>query len=392
MSAPLRISLVTETYFPQVNGVSRTLDRLVRHCAEQGDRLQLLLPRYPQGAAALPGGVESHAWRSVPLPFYPEVRLPLVTPAGVTQALAGFRPDLVHIATEGPLGRSALRGCRRLGIPTVSSYHTNFAEYLRLYHLGWFAPLCWAYLRRFHNATRLTFCPTPSTRRELEAHGFRNVRVWSRGVDSERFHPSRRDLALRSTLGIAPDEVVLAYAGRLAAEKNLDMLTEAWRTLAERRRCRLLFIGDGPLRGRLERQAGERSIFVGYRHGEELARMYASADLFVFPSLTETFGNVILEAMASGLPAIAFAVQGPGDIIADGRTGRLVETVHAGGLREALSALVRDADHRRKLAVEARRYAEEQSWRRIMDELRSDYRRALVAANGAVDLAEYQPV
>lgn len=373
MNSPVRISLVTEAYFPQVNGVSRTLDRLIRHCADQGDQLQLLIPRYPSGLAELPPGVEARSWCAVPLPFYREVLLPLVTPAGVAEALGSFRPDLVHIATEGPLGWAALRAARRLNLPVVSSYHTNFADYLKMYHCGWLTPLCWSTLRRFHNATRMTFCPTPSTQRELQAHGFVNVAIWGRGVDSDRFHPARRDSHLRADLGIAPDEIVLAYAGRLAAEKNLDMLVDAWQALPERQRCRLLFIGDGPLRRRLEQRAGERCIFAGYRHGDELARLYASADLFVFPSLTETFGNVILEAMASGLPAVGFAVQGPVDIIEDGRTGRLVGTIHADGLRQVVSELVRADDRRREMGFLARRHAEEQSWERIMGGLRGSY-------------------
>lgn len=391
MKRSLRISLVSETYFPQINGVSRTLDRLVRHCTDSGDLVQLLLPRYPQPPAELPPGADRRDWRAVPLPFYREVMLPLVTPGMVSGALADFRPDLVHIATEGPLGWAALRASRYRQLPAVSSYHTNFAEYLIRYRAGLLTPFCWRYLRRFHNATHMTFCPTPSTRRKLESRGFRNVAVWSRGVDSAHFHPAKRDPGLRTALGIAPDEIVLAYAGRLAAEKNLDMLVNAWRTLPERQRCRLLFIGDGPLRRRLEEQTGERGIFAGYRHGEELARIYASADLFVFPSLTETFGNVILEAMASGLPAIGFAVQGPGDIIQDGRTGRLVRTVHADQLQQAMSAVVSDEGQRRQMARHARHYAEAQSWERIMGGLRASYFETLGSRPNAEVLSECQP-
>lgn len=377
MTRPMRITLVTETYFPQVNGVSRTLDRLVRHCTSLGDQLQLLVPRYSGGVAGVPTGVVVQEWLAVPLPFYREVMLPLVTSGMVAKSLASFRPDLVHIATEGPLGRAALQAARRLNLPVVSSYHTNFSEYLAMYHAGWLAPVCWNYLRRFHNATLRTFCPTPSTCRQLEAHGFQNVTVWGRGVDSERFHPARRDAELRTALGIAADEIVLAYVGRLAAEKNLDMLAAAWRQFPERQRCRLLLVGDGPLRRHLEEQLGERSLFVGYRHGEELAKMYASADLFVFPSLTETFGNVILEAMASGLPAVGFNVQGPGDIIADGRTGRLIDTVDASTLSRVMSELVAAPGLCREMGANARRYAEAQNWERIMGGLRSDYAAAV---------------
>lgn len=373
MKCNLRISLVTETYFPQINGVSRTLDRLVRHCVGAGDQVQVLLPRYSQGSSEIPTNVEFHDWRAIPLPFYPEILLPLATPAMVARRLGSFCPDLVHIATEGPLGWAAQRAAHRLNLPVVSSYHTNFADYLAMYRAKLLASLCWGYLRRFHNNTLMTFCPTATTRRELEARGFRNVSVWGRGVDGECFHPAKRDAALRSEFGIGPDDVVLVYVGRLAAEKNIEMLMDAWQRLPEKDRCWLLFVGDGPLRQRIEEQSGHRWLFAGYRQGDELARYYASADLLVFPSLTETFGNVVLEAMASGLPAIGFAVQGPGDIIGHGNTGLLVNNIQADSLMRAMSELILNPSLRREMGASARRYAEAQSWERIMGGLRADY-------------------
>jgi glycosyltransferase involved in cell wall biosynthesis len=374
MSRNLRISLATETYFPQVNGVSRTLDHLVRHCSEQGDRVQLLLPRYAQNGLQLPSRVEKSEWRSFALPFYQEVVLPMVTVGMIERALNAFRPDLVHIATEGPLGWATLRAAKRLGLPVVSSYHTNFPQYLQTYNASFLEPLCWKYLRWFHNNTLATFCPSDSTRELLEEKGFKNVDIWSRGVDNHRFHPGKRDSGLRNSIGVGPGDILFCYAGRLANEKNLEMLFDAWRELADYENCHLLLIGDGPLRTRLEAKQLPRVIFAGYRYGEELATMYASSDLFVFPSLSETFGNVVLEAMASGLPVVAYDVQGPKDIVRDRFTGALVSEITANALATRMREILENTDLRRTMGRQARLYAEQQTWGLIMSGMRNRYR------------------
>lgn len=373
MSHNIRISLVTETYFPQVNGVSRTLDRLVRHCSEQGDRVQLLLPSYNQNSVTYPSHVEKSEWWSVALPFYKEVVLPVVTASMIEGAFRNFRPDLVHIATEGTLGRASLRAAKRLKIPVVSSYHTNFPQYLQTYKAGFLEPMCWKYLRWFHNNTLATFCPSESTRQLIEAKGFQNVGIWSRGVDSHRFSPGKRDYELRRSLGISPDDIVITYVGRIANEKNLLMLVEAWKQLKGFDNAHLIFVGEGPLRTRLEAMDTKRTIFIGYRYGDELASMYASSDLFVFPSLSETFGNVVLEAMASGLPVVAFDVQGPKDIVQDRVTGRLVSSISAEALAHALRKMLVNNELRWQMGNQARSYAERQTWEHIMGKMRAQY-------------------
>jgi glycosyltransferase involved in cell wall biosynthesis len=189
----MRIALVSETYYPQINGVSRTLDQLVAFLDRQGDEVRLYLPRYAQSGSALPPSASAQSFAAMPVPFYPEVLLPLVRPAVLRKNFAAFRPDLVHIATEGPLGWAALRAAGQLGLPVVSSYHSNFSHYLRLYGLGWLAGACWRYLRWFHNGTRATFCPAPSIWEDLRGRGFRNLHLWGRGVDSQRFAPRWRD-------------------------------------------------------------------------------------------------------------------------------------------------------------------------------------------------------
>lgn len=369
----LRISLVTETYYPQVNGVSRTLERLVKHCTARGDRIQLLMPRYEEDENSRLPAVEKVTWGAVHLPFYKEVGIPLVRTGMVRQALARFRPDLVHIATEGTLGLAALRACRSLELPVVSSYHTNFSDFLKSYRASILEPVCWRYLRWFHNRTLATFCPTPSTQRVLEEQRFRNIGIWGRGVDSHRFNPAKRDPALREKYGIGPDQKLLLYVGRVAGEKNLGLLMDAWRAVPSRDDCRLLIVGDGPLRPKLEAVGDPYTSFTGYLYGEELARIYASADLFVFPSLTDTFGNVLLEAMASGLPAIGFDAQGTRDNVQDGITGRVLPDISRQALTDGLQNLIVDDETRRTMARAARAYAENQNWDDILNALRDFY-------------------
>jgi glycosyltransferase involved in cell wall biosynthesis len=368
----LRVTLVSETYIPQINGVSRTLDRLVRHLVTRGNRVQLVIPLY-EGMNSAPPSVEKREWRAFGLPFYKEVLLPVARTATVRRAMEGFCPDLVHIATEGPLGLAGLRAAQAMRVTTVGSYHTNFPQYLADYGAGMLESLSWRYLRWFHNQTRATFCPTPSIRDLLVEKEFENVRIWGRGVDCGRFDPGKRDLGQRQRLGVGPDDLLFVYAGRLAAEKNLEMLLDAWRMLPRATHCKLLLIGDGPLRGRLERMADERVIFAGYRHNEELAQLYACGDLFAFPSLTETFGNVILEAMASGMPAVGFDVPGPRDIIRPDATGLIVGKISAAALADTLGRLSAQAEALRTMGAAARRYAETQTWDNIHNGLLNDY-------------------
>jgi glycosyltransferase involved in cell wall biosynthesis len=373
----LRIAIVSETWLPQINGVSRTLDRLARYLAAEGDRLLVMMPRYPQ-PPQLPETAEAETFPSVGLPGYPEVRLPLAAPSRLRRRLAAFAPDVVHIATEGPLGLAALRAARQLQLPVVSSYHTNFARYLASYRLGALEAVAWRYLRWFHNRTALTLCPTPSIRRLLMERGFANVETWSRGVDGGRFRPGLRDPQLRRDLGFDSGDVVLLYVGRLAPEKNLAMLFAAFRQLQGPKR--LLLVGDGPLRRELERTAPAGVIFAGYRQGEDLARHYASADIFAFPSLSETFGNVLLEAMAAGLPVVGFPVPGPADLVRPGATGLLASAVDAPSLATALQPLLEDSDLRRRLGQAARSYAESQDWDAVNAGVRTHYRRVGSAA------------
>lgn len=378
----MRVSLVSETYFPQINGVSRSLGHLVRYLFDRGDQVQLLIPRYPARM-----GYPDHAgpisdFTSVSVPFYPELRLPLARPNQIVRVLRSFNPDIVHIATEATLGISAHYAALKSGFPLVTSYHTNFSQYTSFYRIGCIEKTLWRYLRWFHNTGRATFCPTPSIRDMLAVHGFENLVIWGRGVDCDLFRPDRRDLLIRQRFDADSRTILMVYVGRIAKEKNIEMLIDAINLLPSNEDVRLVLVGDGPLRAGLEHDSGSRIIFAGYRKGEDLAATIASADIMVFPSLTETFGNVVLEGMACGLPVIAFDAPGPGDIIRDGCTGRVVKPISPQALCDAIMELLRHPEQRETMANQALSYARSQRWESILAVVRDTYQTVLRMISG----------
>jgi glycosyltransferase involved in cell wall biosynthesis len=369
----MRVTIVTETYFPQVNGVSRTLGELVRHLDGHGDTVQLIHPNY---GSAHEVDRRAHVVRSFVLPFYKELHLPLPPFGSAHRAIASFGPDVIHIATEATLGLSVLNYAMRRRLNVVSSFHTNFDQYTGHYGVGWARWLIWRYLRWFHNSTRETYVPSEATIGELERLGFERLVLWKRGVDSTLFRPDRPGrLEIRRGLGWSPEDTVISYVSRIAAEKNVDYLADALAIVASRRpEVRVLLVGDGPMRTALEGRIGSFARFVGYRKGEDLADHYAASDIFAFASLTETFGNVVLEAMASGLPVVALRAGGVGGTVQSGTTGILVEpTEPPERMADALLSLIDRTDERRRMAAAARRYALSQSWDTIMGGLRDRY-------------------
>jgi glycosyltransferase involved in cell wall biosynthesis len=372
----MRVTLVTETFFPQVNGVSRTLRELARCLRESGDEVQLICPDYGTKVDQL----NVFPVPSIVLPFYKELHLPRPPFGRVHRAVAAFRPDIMHIATEATLGWSLLRYALSRRLPVVSSFHTNFDQYSGHYGVGWAKGLIWRYLRWFHNSTRETYVPSFTTIRELETMGFERVALWRRGVDSEVFRPDRpgRD-EVRRALGWSKDDVVIAYVSRIAPEKNVDYLARALAVVAaERPAVRILFVGDGPSRGVLQERIGAIAHFAGYRQGADLADHYAAADLFAFSSLTETLGNVVLEAMSSGLPVVALRAGGVAETIESGSNGILVEPAEPPErFAAAIRWLIDEADERRRMAEAARTYAISQSWEAIMAALRMRYQNAI---------------
>src|SRR5262245_26644121 len=298
----------------------------------------------------------------LPLPGYRTLRAGWPARRALRQSWAACHPDVVYVATEGPLGWSAVSLARRLGIPVLSGFHTDFRGYAPHYGAGWLRPVVIRYLRGFHNRTAGTLVASDELGDQLRARGFRNLSVLGRGVDRELFTPRRRSYDLRHTWGVADGDVVALYVGRLAPEKNVGLAVEAYRAM--RRRCRggrLVVVGDGPDREGLER-AHPDVLFCGQRLGPSLAAHYASADVFLFPSETETFGNVILEAMASGLAVVAYDYAAARIHIAHGESGVLVHYADAAAFAASAATLAGAPDTMRALRARARECTAAADW------------------------------
>lgn len=380
-----RFALVTETYPPQINGVANTLGQLCSGLLGRQHQLQLIRPaqRGEQPGSSAQASLEEHRVRGLPIPGYPSLQWGL--PAGrlLTRLWRQARPDAVYIATEGPLGWSALRTARRLGIAVVSGFHTNFQQYSDHFHLGLLHEPAMRYLRWFHNQSQTTLVASSTQQRELSRLGLNHLGLLGRGVDCERFHPARRDATLRANWGVGPDDLVLLHVGRLSPEKNPELLVSAWKEAGKSTRdshLKLVVVGDGPSLADLQKQLPE-AIFTGARTGDELARIYASADIFVFPSLTETFGNVVTEAMASGLAVCAFDTAAAHQHIQDRYSGSLAPPAHDRVFIDNLRWLTADQEGRRSIRLHARHKACQLDWSAVV----TRFERYLVQA------AERQP-
>jgi glycosyltransferase involved in cell wall biosynthesis len=321
----LRIALVTETYPPEINGVAMTTGRIVDGLLALGHEVHLIRPR--QNANDLPAtgdSFEEMLSRGIPIPKYNHLKMGMPARQALIRAWTARRPDIVQVVTEGPLGWSAVAAARKLKLPVVTEFHTNFHSYTRYYGVGWLKQPLAAWLRRFHNKGDVCLAPTESLRAELQSIGYAHVEVVARGVDTALFCPERRSQTLRRDWGVTDKTLVCAIVSRLAPEKNLELGIRAFEAIrAHRPDARLVFVGDGPARSALQENFPEH-VFAGMRSGEDLAAHYASADFFIFPSLTETFGNVITEALASGLPVLGFNYAAAAELLDDGYNGLLV--------------------------------------------------------------------
>jgi glycosyltransferase involved in cell wall biosynthesis len=350
----LDLAVVTETYPPEVNGVAMTIGRLVDGLRSNGHRVRVFRPR--QGAADRAGCAEEGddlALPGFPLPGYAGLRFGMPAKRRLCAAWRAARPDAVHVVTEGPLGWSAVAAARSLGIPVTSGFHTNFDRYSRHYGIGWLQPTVAAYLRSFHRRTRATLVPTAALAASLAGEGLSGVRVVGRGVDVALFAPARRSDALRAEWGLGAGELAVLYVGRVAAEKNIGLALRAFGAIQAR--CpgaRFVLVGDGPLRATLQRQHPAHH-FAGQRLGDDLATHYASGDIFLFPSLTETFGNVTQEAMASGLAVVAFRSAAAAEVIVDGENGRTIAPGDEAAFVQAAVAVAHDGEALRRLRERA---------------------------------------
>ena len=321
----LRIAVVTETWPPEINGVAITLSRLVQGLCQRNHEIQLIRPRQSKHEqASTAGEVHEVLMRGLPIPHYPQLKMGLPSKRALVRAWTLKRPDLVHIATEGPLGWSALQAARRLRLPVTSDFRTNFHSYSKHYGMAWLSKPIMAYLRKFHNHTACTMVPTQRLKTDLNKQGFANLSVVARGVDTVVFSPERRSSAWRAQWQADASTVVLLSVGRLAAEKNLELVIQTYQAAQQTgAKVRLVVAGDGPYLEEFKRRCPD-AVFLGMCRHETLASVYASADVFLFPSLTETFGNVTLEALASGTPVLAFDCAAASELVRSGHNGWLV--------------------------------------------------------------------
>ncbi len=371
----MRIAFFTETFLPKVDGIVTTLCHLLDHLAQRGHQSLLFAPAGgPRRYANTPIiGLTGYSF-----PLYPELKL--VPPfVDVLKFLTTFNPDLIHVVNPFSLGLSGLRHARQLGIPVVASYHTDIPGFVRCWGFEMLVEPFRTYLRWLHNQADLTLSPSRATQVELEAHDFQRIKVWARGVDTLQFHPGHRTEVWRRRLTAGqPDAPLLLFVGRLSPEKRVDWLRPV---LEAHPSTRLAIVGDGPARSDLERCfEGTATVFTGYLAGRDLSGAYAAADIFVFPAANETFGNVVLEAMASRLPVVVAGAGGPLDFVVHGETGFLFDPNSQRSLIEAIGALLDDPFLARRLARNARIEAEARSWSHEMDLLLENYA-ALIPAS-----------
>ena len=373
----LRIALFSGNYNYVRDGANQALNRLVGYLLRQGAQVRIYSPTVDEPAFPPTGDLVSLP--SVSIPGRPEYRLGLGLNSRVRRDLHQFQPNIVHIAAPDIVGHRAVSWARRRRIPAVASVHTRFETYLAYYHLQWLEPLVRMLLRRLYRRCEAIMAPAESTAAVLRAQRMnREIAIWTRGIDREQFNPERRDMAWRRGLGIADDELVVCFLGRIVMEKGLDVFADAIRAFAgQGLKYRVLVIGEGPARPWFEQQLPD-AIFLGQLTGADLARALASSDVLLNPSVTEAFGNVTLEAMACGLPVVAAEATGATNLVRDGETGTLVDPCDLDGFAGALANYARDPDLRRRHGEGGLAFARTMDWDRINSVALRVYERAIV--------------
>jgi phosphatidylinositol alpha 1,6-mannosyltransferase len=375
----MRIALFSEVYWPMVSGVGVTLLRLTEALEARGHEVRVYSATYalPEGTPDRP---EVHRSPSVPFFLYPDVQWAFPRLREVVDDLQEFRPDVVHLATEFSLGIAGVKAARQLGLPIIASAHTDYDQYAARYGVTWALRAGWHYLRWFYSQAHRVLCPSRIYQESVHRHGVTHTGIWSRGVDPAVFSPAYRSDAYRAAFGLGPDDLLVTYIGRIAREKNLGLLLEAWETLAPiRGGAKLVLVGRGPLEEEIRRRRIPGVFVSGLLGGPALSAAYASADVFAFPSATETFGNSLLEAMGSGLPSLVAAAGGVLEFATHGGNAWLVEPDSAAGVTDGLHRLMTDTSLRRRLAAGALATARSRDWGQVYDRLLEDYRAAIEA-------------
>ncbi|MCF3652147.1 glycosyltransferase family 1 protein [Synoicihabitans lomoniglobus] len=376
---------MTETFLPEVNGVAMTLGRLVGGLRERGFDVEVIRPRQVQETAQTKAPAGEFVVPGAPIPFYRSLRMGLPATRKLKRRWQQQRPDIVHIATEGPLGVSALRAARALKLPVTSSYHTNFHQYGSHYGMSILKSIALAWMRWFHNASFCTMVPTRQMQAELEGDGFERLRVLSRGVDTDLFSPARRDEKLRESWGAGPDDPVVIHVGRMAAEKNIGLAVEAFEALrASVPDARLVLVGDGPAKAPLSAKHPEYH-YAGMRRGEDLAAHYASADVFLFPSVTETFGNVVTEGLASGLVVMGYDYAAAREHVRDGTNGYLVPMNDEAAFKRRATAIMVERANWPAVRAAARDTAQGLTWTVIVQLFADTLAEAIEASRTRAD-------
>ena len=375
----MKICLVTETYPPEINGVAKTLYRISQDLKVLGHSVTIVRP-HQSGEAKVSKIPHITIVPSLPIPVYKGLHFGLPCRALLKKIWGNDRPDIVYVATEGPLGVSAINLARKMKIAVTSGFHTNFHKYMRHYRLPIMSKLTEHFLKKTHNKTLRTFAPTEDAIEQLNQMGVKNTHLLSRGVDTELFNPSKRDHVLRESWGIKSDnpetQYVAIFVSRIAAEKNIPLAINAFKRIkADNPDASCIFVGDGPEKHTLEKNYPEFK-FVGTQAGEMLAKYYASGDLFIFPSLTETFGNVIPEAMASSLISIAFNYAAPKALIENNITGYLAEYNDSNCFMKTIDRALSQKSNWEKMRKKARQKAEQLNWINIVENFAEDLHKA----------------
>lgn len=366
----LKITLVTETFPPEINGVALTLEKLHNFLNLSGHHPSVIRPRRFSETR------KPELVQGFPIPMYPKLRFGIGSPLRLYQTIKSKMPDIIHLATEGPLGLACLGIAKSLRIPVVSSFHTNFDLYANDYKMGFLSSGISHYLRWFHNQTEATFAPSNACLERLQALGYKNIKIWTRGVDTSLFNPIQKDLNFKSKIGLSETDILLLYVGRLAPEKNIGALLETFKkarsTLSRQgKNLFLALVGTGPLIEQSDLEKTNGIILPGELRGNQLAQWYASADIFVFPSTSETFGNVILEAQASGLPVLCLNSQATQERICNHHDGILAANIEE--FERLLIDLTADKSKRDYLGKNAFITAKSQKWDDIFNRLYLEY-------------------
>ncbi|HWT76517.1 MAG TPA: glycosyltransferase family 1 protein [Mobilitalea sp.] len=370
----MKVALFADTYLPQINGVTNTLSKLLHYYEASGIEYKVFAPKYYEKEPE--HNIER--FLSMKFIFYPENRVALPNSFRIASVLSDFQPDIIHIMTEFSMGLAGLNYGKKHGIPTISNYTTNFSIYADYYNIQFLKQPLWNYFRWFHTQNDITLCPSVAAQKLLLSNGIPNTRLFSRGIDFKSFHPMHRNNELRKQLGITGKTAFL-YVGRVSAEKDLDILCKAYQSIHSKYRDQAVMIitGDGPYLEQCRSALPPDTIFTGYLRGKDLSEIYASCDIFVCPSSSETFGNVILEAMASGIPVIGADAGGVGEVIRHGETGLKFSPRDSRDLEKCMSVLLEDYIMRVYLSENGREFSLNRSWDKIFDSLMDIYHEVL---------------